>query len=88
MVKSPESLRMKRVSPTRSSREGLAGMPLAVIRPRSQAWEASERVLKKRAAQSHLSILTLRLSYGLAMPGQTVSTSSRGKLAGTAEWER
>ena len=42
-------------SPARTSREGLASWPLTRTRPRSISSAASERVLKKRAAQSHLS---------------------------------
>src|ERR1035441_6777512 len=45
------------MSPARTSRAGLAVCPLDSIRPSSQARDASDRVLKNRAAQSHLSIL-------------------------------
>jgi len=56
--KSPPSFFTCSMSPTRTSREAFACCPLAVILPRSQDREASDLVLKKRAAQSHLSILT------------------------------
>src|ERR1017187_640487 len=46
------------MSPARTSREALAGCPLDPILPSSHACAASARVLKNRAAQSHLSILT------------------------------
>ena len=39
-----------------TSRAGLAGWRLERMRWRSQALEACSRVLKKRAAQSHLSM--------------------------------
>ena len=42
----------------RTSREALASCPLDAILPSSHARAASERLLKNRAAQSHLSILT------------------------------
>jgi len=45
----------------RTSRAGLARKPFDSIRPRSQAREAMARVLKKRAAQSHLSIRTVSI---------------------------
>src|SRR5579864_387414 len=47
------------MSPAWTSRDGLTGCPLDSILPSSQARAARERVLKNRAAQSHLSILTL-----------------------------
>ncbi len=40
----------------RTSRAGLAGWLFEVMRLSSQALEACSRVLKKRAAQSHLSM--------------------------------
>ena len=43
----------------RTSREGLARCPLEVMRPISQDFCARARVLKKRAAQSHLSMRTV-----------------------------
>src|ERR1041385_2855923 len=46
------------MSPTWTSRAGLAGCRLDWSRPSSHAREASERVLKNRAAQSHLSMRT------------------------------
>ena|SRR5271155_240438 len=45
-------------SPTRTSREALAGWPLDRILPSSHALAASERVLKNLAALSHSSIRT------------------------------
>src|SRR4051794_41682310 len=54
------------MSPGRTSREALDVCPFASILPRSHAREASERVLKNRAAHNHLSILTrstIPLSY-------------------------
>src|ERR1700677_1149818 len=44
------------MSPIRTSREGLADCWLEVMRFMSQALDASSRVLKKRAAHSHLSM--------------------------------
>src|ERR1700744_113025 len=44
------------MSPARTSREGLAETLFEVMRFMSQALEACSRVLKKRAAQSHLSM--------------------------------
>src|SRR5262249_45298438 len=44
--------------PTFTSRAGFAVTPFDSMRPRSQARDESARVLKKRAAHSHLSILT------------------------------
>src|SRR5262249_28463638 len=44
-------------SPTLTSREGLAGWPLTVTRPFPISSLESPRVLKKRAAHSHLSSL-------------------------------
>src|SRR5215475_2633732 len=55
---SPPSFLTCSMSPAWTSREGLANCPLDWILPRSQARDARERVLKKRAAQSHLSIRT------------------------------
>src|SRR5580658_8430583 len=49
---------MRSISLTRTSRAGLAWMLFEWMRPSSQAFCASARVLKKRAAQSHLSIRT------------------------------
>ena len=46
---------MQLVSGTHS-RAGLALTPFESMRPSSQAFDASARVLKKRAAQSHLSM--------------------------------
>lgn len=45
-------------SPVWTCRAGLASIPLDWMRPRSQARAERARVLKKRAAQSHLSIRT------------------------------
>ena len=56
MVNSPPSFLMWSRSPTWTSRAGLAGWLLERMRFRSQALEACSRVLKKRAAQSHLSM--------------------------------
>src|ERR1022692_4714190 len=70
--KSPPSFFTRKRSPARISRAGLAGCPLASILPSSHARAASERVLKNRAAQSHLSILTpvmISLSYHLIVEG-------------------
>src|ERR1051326_1603271 len=67
------------MSPTRTSRAGLAGCPLDWIRPSSQALAASARVLKNLAAQSHLSIRTelmLSFSYKWAAPGYFSSQPS------------
>ena len=55
-----------------------------VILPSSQACAASERVLKKRAAQSHLSILTrdiVLFSYVKTGPdvGSTIALIFRGR---------
>src|SRR5262245_51325274 len=58
MSNSPESFFTRSMSPMRTSREGFACWPFDEILPSSQARAASERVLKNRAAQSHLSILT------------------------------
>src|SRR5262245_19034956 len=46
------------VSPTRTSRAGLTRIPSTWTRPPCTAAVASERVLKKRDAQSHLSMRT------------------------------
>ena len=56
MVKSPPSFLMWSMSPMWTSRAGLAGCRLERMRWSSQALEACSRVLKKRAAQSHLSM--------------------------------
>ena len=56
MSNSPPSFLMWSKSPTRISRAGLAGWLLERMRWSSQAFEACSRVLKKRAAQSHLSM--------------------------------
>ncbi len=53
---SPPSFVIRSVSPTRTSRAAFATWPFDTIRPRSQAFFASVRVLKKRVAQSHASI--------------------------------
>ena len=59
----------------RTSRAGLAGWLFEVMRFMSQALEACSRVLKKRAAQSHLSMrVPVMLSifvdfYGLRLDG-------------------
>src|SRR5207245_857131 len=55
--KSPAAFFTCNRSPTRTSREALACCPLDTILPSSQARRASARVLKNRAAQSHLSVL-------------------------------
>ena len=55
-VKSPDSFLIWSVSPMWTSRAGLAGWRLERTRWRSQALEACSRVLKKRAAHSHLSM--------------------------------
>src|SRR5207244_3894582 len=60
--KSPLSFFTCNMSPGRTSRAGLEGRPLDAILPSSQARAASERVLKNRAAQSHLSILILEMT--------------------------
>src|SRR6478752_807118 len=49
---------MRSMSPTRTSRAGFASISLERMRPMSHALAASARVLKKRAAQSHLSMRT------------------------------
>src|SRR6202012_3583082 len=57
---------MWRWSPVWTSRDGFASCPFERMRLSSQAREARARVLKKRAAQSHLSIRTpviVQLSY-------------------------
>src|SRR3954447_15582705 len=46
------------LSPTFTSREGLAGWPFTLTRPRPISSLDSPRVLKKRAAHNHLSSLT------------------------------
>src|SRR6185437_618934 len=46
------------MSPIFTSRAGLASVPCERMRPRSHAFAASARVLKNRAAHSHLSIRT------------------------------
>src|SRR5205823_3476925 len=52
------------------SRAGLAVILFDWMRPSSQDLEASERVLKKRAAQSHLSIRTgAMIHFGVAIGG-------------------
>ena len=56
MSNSPPSFLTCSKSPTRTSRAGLAGWLLERMRWSSQALEACSRVLKKRAAQSHLSM--------------------------------
>src|SRR5687767_7858068 len=48
---------MLRRSPGRMTRLGFGRPPLSATLPPATASAASERVLKKRAAQSHLSIL-------------------------------
>src|ERR1700728_1611087 len=74
------------MSPTRTSRAGLAAWPLEVMRPRSQALEASERVLKKRAAQSHLSMRTLSMVQSAAMHlSFPTSTGVNNFIPGAAE---
>src|ERR1700722_1431821 len=55
---SPPPVDTRSISPTWTSRAALAGCPLDTILPSSQAWAASERVLKNLAAHSHSSILT------------------------------
>ena len=54
--KSPLSFFTLKRSPTRTSRAAFAVCPLLVIRPRPQARAANARVLKNRAAHSHLSV--------------------------------
>src|SRR5438045_2854865 len=49
---------MRSMSPTLTSRAGFAVTPFDSMRPSSQARAASARVLKNRAAQSHLSMRT------------------------------
>src|SRR5882757_4544832 len=82
MWKSPASVRMWRRSPVWTSREGLASWPLATMRPSSQARAASARVLKKRAAQSHLSIRTLLRTPVMA----PLSYRRRGATTPTLAW--
>src|SRR6266545_2217601 len=60
---SPPSFFTRSMSPMRTSRAGLAVTSPDSIRPSSQARAACVHVLKNRAAQSHLSILT-----GVASP--------------------
>src|SRR5579864_5633828 len=55
--KSPPSFVIRSVSPTRTSRAALATCAFDRIRPKSQLFFASVRVLKKRAAHSQASIL-------------------------------
>src|ERR1700723_1571611 len=68
MSNSPPSFLTCSKSPTRTSRAGLAGWLLERMRWSSQALEACSRVLKKRAAQSHLSmrVPVMRLFSALA----------------------
>src|SRR5947209_13192926 len=56
MVNSPPSFLMWSESPMWTSRADLVGWLLERMRFTSQALEACSRVLKKRAAQSHLSM--------------------------------
>src|SRR5688500_4629747 len=66
-VRVSSSNRTEMIWPARTSREGLTGVPAIVMWPARQAAEASERVLNKRTAQSHLSIRTVEgLSLELA----------------------
>src|SRR5690242_20180429 len=60
---SPASFLICNRSPTRTSRDGLAFVPLLSILPSSQARAASDRVLKNRAAHNHLSILTPVIAF-------------------------
>src|SRR4029450_5206888 len=46
------------LSPTFTSREGLAGWPFTLTRPRPISSLDSPRVLKKRAPHNHFSMLT------------------------------
>ena len=83
----------------RTSRAGLAELPLEVMRPRSQALTARDRVLKKRAAQSHLSMRTDCADWGgraesmgvfpspmiLAFAGEVGSEALDGELRATGE---
>ena len=57
------------VSPISSSRLGLARWPLTLTLPPLTASLASERVLKKRAAHSHLSMRTF---FGLSLESTVV----------------
>src|SRR5579871_6931400 len=71
---------MRSMSPTWTSRAGLASISLERMRPRSQALEARARVLKKRAAQSHLSMRTKDLPWP-AVKG--TRRNSSGRIAGS-----
>src|ERR1700723_3704687 len=68
ILKSPDSFLICSMSPIRTSRAGFAGWRLERTRCSSQALEACSRVLKKRAAQSHLSmrVPVMRLFSALA----------------------
>src|ERR1700733_4235026 len=65
--KSPPSVFTCNMSPARTGRALLAGCPCEITRPRSHAREASARVLKNPAAQSHLSIRTSVMPYSLLL---------------------
>jgi hypothetical protein len=61
-IHSSEPLSMSSLSPIFTARAGLTLSPLSLTLPSSTAVVASERVLKKRAAHSHLSMRTLSIS--------------------------
>src|SRR5579862_4003557 len=80
------------MSPMRMSREGFTDCPSHSTRPSSQAREAIERVLKNRAAQSHLSILMpvicLNWHTGEAGDGQCVGLRCDAELQPVVEIHR
>ena len=70
-----------------TSRAGFAGWLLERMRFRSQALEACSRVLKKRAAQSHLSMrvpVMLILSLDCAGAGRSRRSAAYGQGGGRA----
>jgi hypothetical protein len=76
------------MSPTRTSREGFAASWFAKIRFKSQALDACSRVLKKRAAQSHLSIripVTLLFSYTITSTSLTLFSIMQNQAASCSE---
>src|SRR6185436_6530946 len=73
------------MSPMRTSREALAGCPLHSILPDSHARAASERVLKNRAAQSHLSILRDIIPFSYQGGIRASARRGRGRHESIAE---
>src|SRR5436305_8604314 len=81
--KSPLPFLTCSMSPGRTSREGFTGCPLHSTLPNSHAFDASARVLKNRAAQSHLSILT-RVIASIFVSVQSCQSCKLGYESNTA----